>query len=65
MNVPFLLANTDLEKAFLAQVKEHGLVNLEGHRSVGGLRASIYNAMTEEGVDKLVAFMHEFEQKQG
>ena len=65
MNVPFLLANTNLEKAFLAQAKEHGLVNLEGHRSVGGLRASIYNAMTEEGVDKLVAFMHEFEQKQG
>jgi len=65
MNVPFLLANTDLEKTFLAQAKEHGLVNLEGHRSVGGLRASIYNAMTEEGVDKLVAFMHEFEQKQG
>ena len=65
MNVPFLLANTDLEKAFLAQAKEHGLVNLEGHRSVGGLRASLYNAMTEEGVDALVAFMHEFEQKQG
>ena len=65
MNVPFLLANTDLEKAFLAQAKEHGLVNLEGHRSVGGLRASLYNAMTEEGVDALVAFMHEFERKQG
>jgi len=43
----------------------HGLVNLEGHRSVGGLRASLYNAMTEEGVDALVAFMHEFERKQG
>jgi len=65
MNVPFLLAKTDLEKAFLAQAKAHGLVNLEGHRSVGGLRASTYNAMTEEGVDALVAFMHEFEQKQG
>jgi phosphoserine aminotransferase len=61
MNIPFLLANTDLEEAFLAQAKEHGLVNLEGHRSVGGLRASLYNAMTEEGVDALVAFMHEFE----
>ena len=65
MNVPFLLANTDLEKTFLAQAKWHGLVNLEGHRSVGGLRASLYNAMTEEGVDALVAFMHEFERKQG
>jgi phosphoserine aminotransferase len=65
MNVPFLLANTDLEKPFLAQAKLQGLVNLEGHRSVGGLRASLYNAMTEEGVDALVAFMHEFERKQG
>lgn len=65
MNVPFLLANTELEKTFLAQVKLHGLVNLEGHRSVGGLRASLYNAMTEEGVDALVAFMHEFERSQG
>jgi len=65
MNVPFLLANTDLEKPFLAQAKLQGLVNLEGHRSVGGLRASLYNAMTEEGVDALIAFMHEFERKQG
>jgi phosphoserine aminotransferase len=65
MNVPFLLAKPDLEKTFLAQAKWHGLVNLEGHRSVGGLRASLYNAMTEEGVDALVTFMHEFELKQG
>ena len=65
MNVPFLLANSDLEKTFLAQAKWHGLVNLEGHRSVGGLRASIYNAMPEEGVDALVAFMHDFERKHG
>ena len=65
MNVPFLLAKPDLEKDFLAQAKWHGLVNLEGHRSVGGLRASLYNAMPEEGVDALVAFMHEFERKQG
>lgn len=65
MNVPFLLANTDLEKIFLAQAKEHGLVNLEGHRSVGGLRASLYNAMPEEGVDALVTFMQDFERKQG
>jgi phosphoserine aminotransferase len=65
MNVPFLLVNPNLEKTFLAQAKESGLVNLEGHRSVGGLRASIYNAMPEAGVDALVAFMQEFEQKQG
>jgi phosphoserine aminotransferase len=65
MNVPFLLANSDLEKTFLAQAKWHGLVNLEGHRSVGGLRASLYNALPEAGVDALVAFMHEFERKQG
>ena len=65
MNVPFRLANTDLEKTFLAQAKEHGLVSLEGHHWVGGLRASLYNAMPEEGVDALVAFMQEFERKQG
>jgi phosphoserine aminotransferase len=65
MNVPFLLASAELEKDFLAQAKWHGLVNLEGHRSVGGLRASLYNAMPEEGVDALVAFMNEFERKQG
>ena len=65
MNVPFLLAKTELEKDFLAQAKWHGLVNLEGHRSVGGLRASLYNAMTEEGVDTLVAFMHDVERKHG
>jgi phosphoserine aminotransferase len=65
MNVPFLLAKPDLEKSFIAQAKWQGLVNLEGHRSLGGLRASIYNAMTEEGVDALVAFMHDFERKQG
>ena len=65
MNVPFLLAKPDLEKTFIAQAKWQGLVNLEGHRSVGGLRASIYNAMPEEGVDALVAFMHDFERKHG
>ena len=62
---PFLLAKPDLEKTFIAQAKWQGLVNLEGHRSVGGLRASLYNAMSAEGVDALVAFMHEFERKQG
>lgn len=65
MNVPFRIANADLEKAFLAEAKAVGLVNLEGHRSVGGFRASIYNAMPEAGVDALIAFMAEFERKNG
>lgn len=65
MNVPFRIANTDLEKTFLAEAKAAGLVNLEGHRSVGGFRASIYNAMPEAGVDALIAFMGEFEKKHG
>ena len=65
MNVPFRIANTDLEKTFLAEARAAGLVNLEGHRSVGGFRASIYNAMTEAGVDALIAFMAEFERKRG
>jgi phosphoserine aminotransferase len=61
MNVPFILANPDLDAAFLEQAKEAGLVTLKGHRSVGGMRASIYNAMPEEGVDALISFMGEFE----
>ncbi|MFT5063988.1 MAG: phosphoserine aminotransferase, partial [Gammaproteobacteria bacterium] len=61
MNVPFTLANADLEAAFLAEAKEAGLVTLKGHRSIGGMRASIYNAMPESGVDALIAFMAEFE----
>jgi phosphoserine aminotransferase len=65
MNVPFRLANADLEKTFLTEAKKAGLVNLEGHRSVGGFRASIYNAMPEEGVDALIEFMREFERKHG
>ena len=65
MNVPFRLANADLEKTFLTEARAAGLVNLEGHRSVGGLRASIYNAMPEAGVDALVAFMGEFERHYG
>jgi len=60
MNVPFTLADADLDAAFLAGAAEKGLVTLKGHRSVGGMRASIYNAMPEEGVDALVAFMQEF-----
>lgn len=61
MNVPFTLANADLDADFLAQAKAQGLVTLKGHRSVGGMRASIYNAMPEAGVDKLIEFMGEFE----
>ncbi len=61
MNVPFILANADLDAAFIEQAAAKGLVTLKGHRSVGGMRASIYNAMPEEGVDALIAFMQEFE----
>jgi len=65
MNVPFTLANADLDAAFLAEAKEAGLVTLKGHRSVGGMRASIYNAMSETGVDALIAFMADFEKRNG
>jgi phosphoserine aminotransferase len=65
MNVPFTLANPDLDGEFLAQAKSAGLLNLKGHRSVGGMRASIYNAMPEAGVDALVGFMQEFERSHG
>ena len=64
MNVPFTLADADLDVAFLKGAVEKGLVTLKGHRSVGGMRASIYNAMPEAGVDALVAFMKEFEANQ-
>lgn len=65
MNVPFRLAAPELEPLFLKEAKAAGLVNLEGHRSVGGLRASIYNAMPEAGVDALIAFLAEFERQHG
>jgi len=65
MNVPFTLADAELDATFLAGAKDAGLVTLKGHRSVGGMRASIYNAMPEEGVDALIAFMAEFEKKHG
>lgn len=65
MNVPFRIANGELEKTFLAEARKSGLVNLEGHRSVGGFRASIYNAMPESGIDALIEFMSEFESKHG
>nr|WP_237392702.1 3-phosphoserine/phosphohydroxythreonine transaminase [Steroidobacter denitrificans] len=63
MNVPFTLARPELDKTFIAEAREAGLVTLEGHRSVGGMRASLYNAMPMEGVDALVGFMREFERR--
>jgi len=65
MNVPFTVPDPALEKPFLAQAAQAGLVNLEGHRSVGGFRASIYNAMPREGVDALIAFMRDFQRRHG
>jgi phosphoserine aminotransferase len=65
MNVPFTLANPELDAAFLAEAKKAGLVTLKGHRSVGGMRASIYNAMPEAGVQALVDFMADFEKRNG
>jgi phosphoserine aminotransferase len=65
MNVTFRLASEDLEKQFVKESTAAGLDGLKGHRSVGGMRASIYNAFPEEGVDALVAFMREFERKNG
>jgi phosphoserine aminotransferase len=65
MNVPFTIPNPDLEKTFCAEAAKAGLMNLEGHRSVGGMRASIYNAMSLEGVDALIAFMRDFQQRHG
>ena len=61
MNIPFTLKNEALDEEFLKQAKGRGLIQLKGHRSVGGMRASIYNAMPEEGVATLVAFMKDFE----
>lgn len=60
MNVPFTMATPELEKAFLKAADARGLTQLKGHRSVGGIRASIYNAMPMAGVEALVALMHEF-----
>ena len=63
MNVTFVTGDTDLDARFVKEAAEAGIVNLKGHRSVGGMRASIYNAMPMEGVEKLVAFMEAFEKK--
>jgi phosphoserine aminotransferase len=65
MNVPFTLANPDRDKTFLAEAAAAGLANLKGHRSVGGMRASLYNAMPEAGVDALIEFMRDFERRYG
>ena len=62
MNVTFVTGDSDLDKKFASEAAAAGLVNLKGHRSVGGMRASIYNAMPYAGVEKLVAFMKEFAQ---
>ena len=63
MNVPFVTGNADLDAKFVAEAKEAGMEIRQGHRSVGGMRASIYNAMPVEGVKKLVEFMTEFEKE--
>ncbi|MGE5526342.1 MAG: 3-phosphoserine/phosphohydroxythreonine transaminase [Rhodospirillaceae bacterium] len=65
MNIPFTLRNAALDDEFLKQAKARGLMQLKGHRSVGGMRASIYNAMPIEGVETLVKFMKEFERSHG
>lgn len=65
MNIPFLLADDAHNKTFLAEAEKAGLSTLKGHRSVGGMRASIYNAMPEEGVDALIDFMRDFEKRNG
>ncbi len=61
MNVTFITGDKELDQAFCTKAEKEGLVNLKGHRSVGGMRASIYNAMPEEGIEALTAFMKEFE----
>ena len=64
MNVPFVTDDKDMDDLNLVkEAKEAGLVNLKGHRTVGGMRASIYNAMPKEGVEALVAFMKKFEEE--
>ena len=63
MNVPFVTGDKDMDAKFVKEAKAAGLVNLKGHRTVGGMRASIYNAMPKEGVEALVAFMKKFEEE--
>ena len=63
MNIPFVTGNEELDAKFVKESTAAGFVNLKGHRSVGGMRASIYNAMPVEGVEKLIAFMQKFEEE--
>ena len=63
MNVPFVTGDAELDAEFVKVCTENGIVNIKGHRSVGGMRASIYNAMPIEGVEKLVEFMAKFEKE--
>ena len=63
MNVPFVTGDKDLDAKFVKEAEAAGFVNLKGHRTVGGMRASIYNAMPVEGVQKLVDFMKKFEEE--
>lgn len=65
MNVPFVTGSEELDAKFVKEAAAADFVNLKGHRSVGGMRASIYNAMPVEGVEKLVAFMAQFEKENG
>lgn len=65
MNIPFVLADPALDTTFLDEAGERGLLNLKGHRSVGGMRASIYNAMPMEGVEALISFMQDFQERNG
>jgi len=61
MNIPSVTGDPDLAKEFIAGAKERGMINLKGHRIAGGMRASVYNAFPEEGVDALIDYMKEFE----
>ena len=63
MNIPFVTGNEELDAKFVSEAKKAGFINLKGHRSVGGMRASVYNAMPIEGCEKLVAFMKKFEEE--
>ena len=65
MNIPFTLKNAELDKLFLQESEAAGLLNLKGHRSVGGMRASVYNAVGMDAVEALIAFMQDFERRQG
>jgi len=65
MNVPFTLRDPRLDESFIEQAKQRGILQIKGHKSVGGMRASIYNAMPLDGVQALADFMDAFEQKHG